>query len=115
MGKSFEKTVSAVAQDAEQRSGSAGAGGLGNAFVGVAPALVAGESSAPISANITSGSKFFFSLNVASGATALGVPQAVNITPGQPGSFKIISNTPASPGVALAADTGTYNYIITQD
>jgi len=108
--KSFDKATRAIAEDATQRSNSAGNGS--KLFVGVAPALVAGQSSAPIAANISASSKFFFSLANPNASTALGVPHATSITPGQPGSFVITSATPGTPGTPLAADVSTYNYQI---
>jgi len=78
-----------------------GAGGVVWAPVGTAPALGAGGvSAAPIVANVTTSSKFFFSLNTPGGTP--GFVYATSIVLGSPGSFKISSTS--------ALDTSIYNY-----
>jgi hypothetical protein len=78
-----------------------GAGNIFWAAVGTAPALgVGGVSAAPIAANVTASSRFFFSLKTPGGTP--GFPFASSITPGAPGSFKISSTN--------AADTSVYEY-----
>ncbi len=112
--KSFEKATRAIANDAEQRATSGNGGAGVPDTVGTAPALVAGQSSAPIAANITTASKFFFTLADPHASTTLGIPHATSITPGQPGSFVVTSATIGTPGTPQPGDVSSYNYIISE-
>jgi len=109
--KTAEITTRLVADDSEQRSAGAGNDATSGSQSGQTT-ILAGGTSPNISANLTAASKIFLSLAAINGSTALGVPQAINVTPGQPGTFQVRSNTPGAPGTPLATDLSTYNYLI---
>jgi hypothetical protein len=102
MKKSFARATRAVADDAEQRAAGAGQNAAGSSQSGTAPALVNGASPAPIPADVTAGSLFFFTLKTAIGQP--GFPSATNKVPGQPGSFAITSSS--------GTDNSVYDYLI---